>query len=135
MWVIFDKIQYRDDLVGKESGKTYSGWEATGTKKGYQGTPDEDWTKVFFDNQTTTVIENGLPNHNQSIVQFFQKACKQGDRLSIKMERDGRFWRIVSIENRNSEAPTYTPLSEQTIQSAQVPTVSPSELPWNNPTS
>ena len=122
MWIIFDKIEERNDLVSK-AGKNYTGFILSGTKKGFEGTADEPYEKVFFDTQTATVIEKGVSRPGKSIVQFFQKACKAGDMLVIRNEKDGKNWRIVSIENISGKKPSYEPLPEDyEVEEAVQPT-------------
>lgn len=115
MWFVFDNIEHRNDLQG-QSGKKYSGYVVTGTKRGYDGAPDVPYQKILFENQSCTVIERGIPRPGVSIVQFFQKGVKPGDLLVIKNERDGRFWKWDTITKRDESIPTYEPLTEEEIQ-------------------
>ena len=94
-------------------GKKFDGWVIHGTKKGFQETPDEPYTKTIFDNQSITVVEKGVVRRGQSLLQFLQKAVKPGDTLSIQSERDGKFWRWTKIENRSQENPSYEPLTDE----------------------
>lgn len=112
MWVKFDNIEFKKGIVSK-SGNTFDAWVATGTKQGFQDEPDKPWEKYFFDNQATTIVERGMLRPGCSIVQFLQKGVKPGDTISIKSERDGKFWRITSMENVANQKPTYEPLPEE----------------------
>lgn len=125
MWIVFDSITRHDDLVSSKTGNTYTGYVLKGTKKGFQGEPDAPYEKVFFDTQATTVIEKGVSRPGKSVVQFFQKACKPGDTIIIKNERDGKNWRIVSVENIAGKVPTYEPLPDEYDGSEPVKDVLP----------
>lgn len=118
MWLKFDSIDYRENLEG-QSGKKYSAWVVSGTKKGFKGEPDQPYTKVLFENQTITVIERGITRPGQSVVQFFQKAAKPGDVFDIKSERDGKFWKWITITKLEDNNPTYTPLTDEEVQRIQ----------------
>lgn len=111
MWVEFDKIEYQKGIMSQK-GTVYDGYVATGTKRGYQGEPDAPWRKIFFDTQATTIIERGLNRPGCSIVEFLQKGVKHGDTLCIRSEREGAFWRIISMENIAGSKPTYEPLPD-----------------------
>lgn len=112
MWFTFEKIEERKGLVGK-SGKPYDAWVVSGTKRGFQDSPDSPYEKTIFDNNVVTVVEKGVTRRGQSLLQFFQKAVKPGDTLSITSERDGKFWRWAKIENIAKSVPTYEPLSDE----------------------
>lgn len=131
MWVEFDKIEFQDNLRSR-SGSEYSAWVATGTKQAYKDVPAAPWRKVFFENQATTVVERGMPRPGCSIVQFLKKGVSKGDILVIKSERDGpTFWRIVSMENKSRNMPSYEPLPEESkpavLQSIPAPSFLPKE--------
>lgn len=115
MWFVFDNIEHRTDLQG-QSGKTYSGYVVTGTKRGFDGAPDAPYQKVLFENQSCTIVERGIPRPGMSIVQFFQKGVKPGELLVIKSEREGRFWRWSTITKRDEVIPTYEPLTDADVQ-------------------
>lgn len=112
MWLVFEGIEEKKDMVSRQ-GKKFDGWVIHGTKKGFQETPDEPYTKTIFDNQSITVVEKGVVRRGQSLLQFLQKAVKPGDTLSIQSERDGKFWRWTKIENRSQENPSYEPLTDE----------------------
>ena len=123
MWLVFEGIEEKKDMVSRQ-GKKFDGWVIHGTKKGFQETPDEPYTKTIFDNQSITVVEKGVVRRGQSLLQFLQKAVKPGDTLSIQSERDGKFWRWTKIENRSQENPSYEPLTDEQadlLSSAQKP--------------
>lgn len=123
MWLVFEGIEEKKDMVSRQ-GKKFDGWVIHGTKKGFQETPDEPYTKTIFDNQSITVVEKGVVRRGQSLLQFLQKAVKPGDTLSIQSERDGKFWRWTKIENRSQENPSYEPLTDEQadlLRSAQRP--------------
>ena len=123
MWLVFEGIEEKKDMVSRQ-GKKFDGWVIHGTKKGFQETPDEPYTKTIFDNQSITVVEKGVVRRGQSLLQFLQKAVKPGDTLSIRSERDGKFWRWTKIENRSQENPSYEPLTDEQadlLRSAQKP--------------
>ena len=123
MWLVFEGIEEKKDMVSRQ-GKKFDGWVIHGTKKGFQETPDEPYTKTIFDNQSITVVEKGVVRRGQSLLQFLQKAVKPGDTLSIQSERDGKFWRWTKIENRSQEKPSYEPLTDEQadlLRSAQKP--------------
>lgn len=123
MWLVFEGIEEKKDMVSRQ-GKKFDGWVIHGTKKGFQETPDEPYTKTIFDNQSITVVEKGVVRRGQSLLQFLQKAVKPGDTLSIQSERDGKFWRWTKIENRSQENPSYEPLTDEQadlLRSAQKP--------------
>lgn len=126
MWLTFDSITQHFDLVSR-AGNTYAGWILKGTKKGFQGEEDEEFEKTFFDSSTTTVIEKGQLRPNCSVVQFFQKAVKQGDTVNMKYEREGKFWRLATVENISKKVPTYEPLPDNTVPSESMEEVTP---PW-----
>ncbi len=115
MWYIHDKIEYRDDLVSKRTGSKYGAWVISGTKKGFQDTPDEPYERKFFDSSTATIIEKGVERPNLSVVQFFQKAVKPGDTIKIKYVRRGNGWDIDTMENISGQAPTYEPLPDDYV--------------------
>lgn len=119
MWVKFEDIKFVEGMMSKD-GKSYSGWVASGIKKGYGEEPDKEWQKTFFDNSTCTIIEKGILRPGLSIVQFLQRGVKPGDTVEIKSEKDGRFWRIVSMENISNRVAEYTPLTDEQIAHAQV---------------
>lgn len=113
MWFIFDKIEERKGLKGR-SGKEYDAFVVCGTKKGFQGEPDSPYEKTIFPNTPVTVIEKGVTRPNQSLVQYFQKACHPGDTIIITSEREGRFWRWAKVENRStSNVLSYEPLTDE----------------------
>jgi hypothetical protein len=118
MWITFDSIEYNPKCTSR-NGKTFAGWVAKGTKKGFDDEPDSPWEKVFFDNNATTIIERGISRPGCSIVEFLQKACKKGDTLVIRNERDGKFWRVVSMQNISMDKPSYTPLTEAEVATMQ----------------
>ena len=123
MWLVFEGIEEKKDMVSRQ-GKKFDGWVIHGTKRGFQETPDEPYTKTIFDNQSITVVEKGVVRRGQSLLQFLQKAVKPGDTLSIQSERDGKFWRWTKIENRSQENPSYEPLTDEQadmLRSAQKP--------------
>lgn len=115
MWFVFDNIEHRNDLKG-QSGRTYSAYVVTGTRRGFNGEPDMPYQKVLFPNQSCTIIERGIPRPGMSIVQFFEKAVTPGETLSIKSERDGKFWKWDTISKMEETLPTYEPLTEEEIQ-------------------
>lgn len=115
MWFVFDNIEHRNDLKG-QSGRTYSAYVVTGTRRGFNGDPDMPYQKVLFPNQSCTIIERGIPRPGMSIVQFFEKAVTPGETLSIKSERDGKFWKWDTISKMEETLPTYEPLTEEEIQ-------------------
>lgn len=122
MWVEFNSIESSDKITSR-AGKTFPGWIAKGTKKGYDGAPDSPWEKIFFDNSDTTIIERGVARPGISIVSFLRDGCKAGDTLVIRNEREsnGKFWRITSIENISQKKPaTYKPLSDEEITALQL---------------
>lgn len=146
MWVVFDSITYEPKLQSKK-GTTYAGWVMKGTKKGFGDDPDQPYEKVFFDSSATTIIEKDIARPNLSVVQFLQKACKSGDTIVMRNERDGKNWRIISMENVSGKCPTYEPLSDEEAASLrakgfgggmEAPAPRPSEaedsedLPWVN---
>lgn len=126
MWFRFESIDEKHDLIG-QSGKPYSGFVVSGVKLGYQDTPDQPYQKVLFSNQACTIIEHGITRPGMSIVQFFQKAAKPGDVFDIKSEREGKFWKWISISKREDNNPTYEPLTDEQVnqykmaQAAQAP--------------
>ena len=123
MWLVFEGIEEKKDMVSRQ-GKKFDGWVIHGTKKGFQDSPDEPYTKTIFDNQSITVVEKGVVRRGQSLLQFLQKAVKPGDTLSITSERDGKFWRWTKIENRSVANPSYEPLTDEQaeqLRSAQNP--------------
>lgn len=146
MWLTFNSIEYKSNLISAKTGKEYSAYIVKGMKQKYPaGTGEEPWERTFFDTSTATIIEQGINRPNKSIVQFFQKAVRPGDRVEIKSEKSGLFWEISSLENitnKGREVPTYEPLSPEelesiksmTTQSTPTPTVAGSESdslpPW-----
>lgn len=114
-WIIFDKIEYQENLKSK-AGTPYSAYVLTGTKKGYDGAPDEPYRKVMFETTPTTIIEGEIERPGISMVSFFQNACKQGDTVILKNVRKAKGWEIVSLENlrlsKGASAKPYTPLTE-----------------------
>lgn len=114
-WITFEELTYETDRVGK-SGKKYDCYLMKGIKKGYDGTPDEPYEKVFFENSATTVIEKGVARPNISIVQFLQKGVNPGDMIAIKNVRKQGKWEIESIENKTASkggfVVDYEPLSD-----------------------
>lgn len=112
MWLTFESIEEKKNMPAR-NGKTYDAWVLSGIKRGYEGSPDEPWSKVIFPQTAVAIREKGVLRRNQSLLQYLQKACKPGDTLIIKSEKDGKFWRIVSIENRNENVPTYEPLTDE----------------------
>lgn len=126
MWFRFESIDEKHNLVG-QSGKSYSGFVVSGVKLGYQDSPDQPYQKVLFPNQACTVIERGITRPGVSVVQFFQKAAKPGDVFDIKSEREGKFWKWISIAKREDNNPTYEPLTDEQVnqykmaQAAQAP--------------
>lgn len=120
MWFIYDKIEFKDDLVSR-AGKRYSGWLLQGEKKGFNGEPNQPWQKTLFESTAATVIEKGIDRPNCSVVQFFQKACQPGDTVIITQERrvgTANMWDIVSVQKLgdNAPLPTYEPLTEEQLQ-------------------
>lgn len=135
MWFTFQNIEEKKNMPSR-TGKTFDGYVVTGIKKGFDGAEDTEYTKVIFDTQVITVIEKGVTRRGQSLVQFLQKACKPGDTLVIKSERDGKFWRWASIENRAEAKPSYTPLSEteaEYLREKQESSFPSDAQPWNAP--
>jgi len=112
MWIKRDSFVFRDDLVSKRTGNTYSAWVLTGTKIGGNDRPDEEgYRKIFFDNQTADVIEKGVTRPDINIVSFIANGTKDGDTIEIKVVQQGQNWKIVHLKNL-SEAPVeYKPLS------------------------
>lgn len=119
MWFKFENIEEKHDLVG-QSGKKYSGFVVTGMKKGFQGEPDTPYQKTLFSNQAITVIERGITRPGQSVVQFFQKAAQPGDMFDIKSEREGKFWRWISIAKLEDNNPTYEPLTDEQVKAYEM---------------
>ncbi len=119
MWLKFESIEKKNDLVSKKTGTTYSAYIVKGIKRGFQEEPDQPWEKIFFDGSVTTTIEHGIPRNNQSVVGFFTKAVKPGDTVVIKHERaKGRQgWDVVSLEKagdmQQDSTVTYEPLTEE----------------------
>lgn len=132
MWITYQNVEEKKGLPSR-SGGTYDAWILSGIKRGFDGTPDEPYSKVIFDTTTVSVKEKGVVRRGQSLLQFLQKACSPGDTLVIKSERDGKFWRWSLIENRSGVKPAYTPLSEEqaaAILARQAEKASaPTELP------
>ena len=121
MWFKFDKIEFKSGLVSKNTGKSYDAYIVSGWKRGFDGEPDEEYTKTFFDNSTTTIIEQGIRRPDKSVVQFFQKACRQGDTVVFKNVRNGKTWNLESLENisngRRNPGADYEPLTDEEISS------------------
>jgi len=114
MWVKFNSIEFKEDMKSKRTGNTYSGWVLDGTKMGYKDEPDVPYSKVFFDNQVTTVIERGVRRPNVSIVQFLRKAVQPGDIVEIRNVRNPQgTWDVVPMENKAQGVPEYEPLSDE----------------------
>ena len=84
MWFVFDNIEHRNDLKG-QSGRIYSAYVVTGTRRGFNGDPDMPYQKVLFPNQSCTIIEHGIPRPGMSIVQFFEKAVTPGETLPLRV--------------------------------------------------
>lgn len=98
MWLVFEDIQYRTDLTSKK-GDTYSGYVVTGTKKGWQDEPDSPYSKIIFENVMTNVVEDN-DSVEMALYEFFQ-SCKSGDLVVVNSVKDGKFWKIESVENKN----------------------------------
>lgn len=120
MWLTFNSIEYKPNLVSPKTGKEYSAHIVRGTKQKYpMGSGEEPWERTFFDTSTATIIEQGISRPNKSVVQFFQKAVRPGDKVDVKSEKVGPYWEITSLENitnKGREVPTYEPLSPEEIQ-------------------
>lgn len=112
MWITFQSIEEKKNIPSR-NGKTYDAWILSGIKRGYDGEPDAPYEKIIFPETAVAVREKGVVRRNQSLLQYLQKACKPGDTLIIKSEKDGKFWRVVSIENRNDNVPSYEPLTDE----------------------
>lgn len=113
MWLNFSGVEYKTDLKNRD-GKQYSGWVITGTRRGFDGAEDTDWSRVIFENTPVTVIEQGIHRAGQSLLQFLQKACQPGDLLVIKSVRKGTRWEIATIENRSiNNKLEYNPLTTE----------------------
>lgn len=121
MWLTFNSIEYKPNLVSPKTGKEYSAYIVKGMKQKFpMGSGEEEWQRTFFDTTTATIIEQGINRPNKSVVQFFQKAVRPGDKVEIKSEKAGAFWEIVSLENitnKGREVPTYEPLSPEELES------------------
>ena len=115
MIFLYDSVTQVKDRISKQ-GKRYDCWVVKGSKKGFDGSPDLPYEKTIFETDTITVIERGINRPGCSLLQFLQKACKQGDSLTIVSERDGKFWRWASIQKyegrTNRPLPTYEPLPD-----------------------
>jgi hypothetical protein len=121
-WITFESIEHEKDRVSK-TGKKYDCYVLHGTKKGYNGAPDEAYEKIFFDNSATCIIEKGVSRPNISVVQFLQKGVNPGDMLVIKnTKRQGR-WELDSIENlttsRGGSASDYAPITPEELNKLQ----------------
>ena len=113
MWVIYQGIEERKNMVS-QAGNKFDCFVLQGIKKGYNGEPDKPYEKILFPNTTITVIERGLLRNGMSLLQFLQKACKPGDLLIVKSERDRNgTWRWTQIEKKDDSMPTYEPLSDE----------------------
>lgn len=100
MWLTFGNIEFRDDLMSRKNTK-YSGYVVTGVKKGFDGEPDEEYSKIIFEGAFTTV-KQGDNSVTMSLIEFF-KLCQPGDMIAIKSERAGQEkwnWKISEVENR-----------------------------------
>lgn len=96
MWIIYNSIE-KKTLKGEKGD--YDAWVLTATKKGYDGAPDEDWSRKLFESDAAALIEDGKEIPGVSLVDFFKNGVESGDMVEIKQEKDGRFWRIVSMCN------------------------------------
>ena len=110
----FDSVEQVTDRISR-GGKRYDCWVVKGLKKGFDGAPDVPYEKTIFETDTITVFEQGVTRPGCSLLQYLQKACKQGDSLTVKSERDGKFWRWTSISKYERQGdgrklPTYEPL-------------------------
>lgn len=112
MWISNTKLEKRE--FTSAAGKSYTAWELSGIKKGYDGAPDSEWSKKLFETDSATVIENGLQRPNISVVSFFRNAVKPEDTVNLKQVRNGKFWKIVELSIVGSDNPNkpmeYTPL-------------------------
>jgi len=115
-WITFESIEFNPKCVSKK-GTTFAGYVMKGVKRGFDGAADEPYSKFFFDNSATTVIEKGIERPNVSIVQFLQKACASGDTLVFKNVRRGGKWELESVENRTltNTASDYEPLTDEEL--------------------
>jgi hypothetical protein len=68
-----------------KNGKPYDCTLITGMKSGFKGAPDEAWKKYLF------------PWSDQLWIDKF-KAIGVGNTADVKSEKDGQFWKIVSVE-------------------------------------
>jgi len=115
MILVFESIEEVKDKISRQ-GKRYDCWIVRGKKKGFEGAPDMPYEKTIFPTDTITVLEQGISRPGCSLLQFLQKACKPGDSLTIKSERDGKFWRWANIQKYEGrggfggDLPTYEPL-------------------------
>lgn len=136
MWVSNVKIQQRE--FESMDGRPYTAYEITGIKKGYNGAPDEEWSKKVFESDAATVIENGVARPGISVVSFFKNAVKESDTVSIKQERAGKFWKInelsiVGAGNKGVAPAPYVPLeASQSVSEAsqQATTEATDTPPW-----
>ena len=126
MWIIYQGVEERKGVLS-QSGKPYDCWVMSGIKKGFgQNDEDKPYEKVLFDSTAITVIEKGLNRNGMSLLQFLQKACKPGDLLVVKSERDRNgIWRWTQIENKTVDLPTYEPLPDGNIQAPAAPAFTP----------
>ena len=114
MILIFESIEEKKDMVSRE-GKRYDCWHLKGKKRGFEGAPDLPYSRTIFPTDTITVIEQGITRPGCSLLQFLQKACNPGDSLTVKSEKDGKYWRWASITKfipGGRPLPTYEPLPE-----------------------
>lgn len=67
-----------------KAGQEYEAVEVTGMKKGYNGAPDEEWSKLLF------------PWRDEEIIEAF-RAIGVGNTADVKQQRVGKFWEIQSV--------------------------------------
>lgn len=103
MWLIFENIEHRSDLVSNKGNK-YSANLMTATKKGWDGAEDEPYSKPFFDDAFCTVISrNGAREAEMNAVEFFE-ACEPGDTVVMKQKQEGaNKWKLVSLQNKTRD--------------------------------
>ncbi len=121
MWFQFGNIEERTFDKANGDG-TYTAFELTGIKKGYQNAPDEEWSRKIFKSQSVTVIENGQARPDISLVSFFQKAVKPGALIDVKQQRNGNYWDIISVRDisQGTDAPAeYTPADAANVAPEQ----------------
>lgn len=102
MWLTFEDIEFRTDLISKKGNK-YSAHLLTATKKGYGDEEDSPYSKPIFEDTFTTVISrNGKREAEMAAHEFFE-ACEAGDLVIMTNKREGERWVMESLQNKTRD--------------------------------